>query len=888
LTDLTSQLKAALADRYAVERELGRGGMATVYLARDLRHDRPVALKVLHPELAATLGPERFVREIRLAARLQHAHILSVHDSGATAGQLWFTMPFVEGESLRQLLTRERQLTLDVALRVVNDIAAALDYAHQHGVVHRDVKPENILLASGQAVLADFGVARAIDAAGGDRLTATGLALGTPAYMSPEQAMGEPLVDARTDVYSLGCVLYEMLAGEQPFTGPSTRAVIAKRLAEPVPHLRTVRDVPMAVEQVVMRALARAPADRFASAGEFADALAASIRPGGADTYAPPTARLGRRGWSIALSLAAAALIAAGYLAARERFAGPGPVAGSPKRLVVLPFENLGNSEDEYFADGMTEEITTRLTSTSGLRVIARGSAREYKKTEKPIGEIARELGVQYVLRGTVRWEKVPDGSSHVRVSPELIQVSDNSALWADKYEGALAGVFEVQSEIAEKVTRALGVVLLAPASRSATTPPTQSLRAYDSYLRGKTYLNRGRRPIDLDSAQLMLEQATAIDPRFALAYAWLSYVHAWQYWQMFDPSASRLARAKAAVQQAFQIDPGLPDAHLALGYYHYFGSFEYDQALAEFGQAQRTRPEDAELLFAIGQVKRAQGRWDEALAHLIKAEQLDPRSVEPTHVLGNTYFWLRRYADAERSFDRAILLSPSNIHFHADKAAVVLAWDGNRERARRVLHAIPPSADLAGLAAPPWPSLTERRVFLPLLTENQRSRLLAVTSDSTTPNAPALLLWKAALASFDRKPASERAYADSAARIIRPLLRARPNDWGLHGQLALAFLGLGQPNDALREAERAVAEVPPTKNDFSASEALWTLAEVEAQTGRDARAVEHLKTLLSRPGWLSVGWLRVDPVWDPLRGDASFRRLIEAETLRAKRVENR
>jgi serine/threonine-protein kinase len=272
-TDLPAALAAGLRDRYVFERELGRGGMATVYLAQDVKHDRPVALKLLHPELAASLGPDRFQREIKLAARLQHPHILTVHDSGETAGQLWFTMPYVEGESLRERLRRERQLAVEDAVRITREAAQALQYAHEHGVVHRDIKPENLLLTQdGNTLVADFGIARALG--GEERLTQTGMAIGTPAYMSPEQASGEKTIDARTDIYSLGAVLYEMLAGEPPYTGPTAQAIILKRFTEPVPSVRRGRpSVPEGVDQAIQRALAPVPADRFATAAEFGRAL---------------------------------------------------------------------------------------------------------------------------------------------------------------------------------------------------------------------------------------------------------------------------------------------------------------------------------------------------------------------------------------------------------------------------------------------------------------------------------------------------------------------------------------------------------------------------------------------------------------------------------------
>jgi eukaryotic-like serine/threonine-protein kinase len=310
--DLLSRLQSALEGHYIVERELGRGGMATVYLAHDLRHDRPVALKVLHSELAQSVGPDRFAREIRFAARLQHPHVLSVHDSGDTgAGQLWFTMPYVDGESLRDRLRREGQLSLDEALRIAREAAQALQYAHEQGVIHRDIKPENLLLSKdGSTLVADFGVARALGAS--EALTQTGMAVGTPAYMSPEQATGEGAIDARSDVYALGCVLYEMLAGEPPFTGPNAQAIIAKRFSTTPTPVRVVRpDVPEAVEAAVARALARSPAGRFASAAELGRALQPAVMtPGGTRTAALPIPR------GLGLSRRAAALLGGGAVLA--------------------------------------------------------------------------------------------------------------------------------------------------------------------------------------------------------------------------------------------------------------------------------------------------------------------------------------------------------------------------------------------------------------------------------------------------------------------------------------------------------------------------------------------------------------------------------------------
>jgi serine/threonine protein kinase len=432
MTNLLDTLSAALRDRYRIERELGRGGMATVYLAHDLRHDRPVALKVLHPELAATLGPERFQREIKLAARLQHPHILTVYDSGETSGRLWYTMPYVEGESLRARLQRERQLPVDEAVRITCEAAQALQYAHDHGAIHRDIKPDNLLLTrEGHTFGADFGIGRPLNEfAPGDPLTETGVVVGTPAYIAPEQAAGHRELDGRVDVYSLAVVLYELLAGEPPFTGPTTQAILTRRFTETPRPLRLVREtVPETVDHAIMKALARTPADRFPTAAEFARAL---VTP---ETTTPPQVtvrsstpvRQRPRRMVPAVAFGLLVLASTGlYLWQQNRHKAEGINPG-PKRLAVLPFENLGQPQDGYFADGMTDEVRGKLASLPGLQVTARSSSSQYKQTTKSPQQIGRELGVQYLLTGTVRWEKATGGPSRVRVSPELVQVATAS-----------------------------------------------------------------------------------------------------------------------------------------------------------------------------------------------------------------------------------------------------------------------------------------------------------------------------------------------------------------------------------------------------------------------------------------------------------------------------
>jgi tetratricopeptide (TPR) repeat protein len=381
MPDLETALRAKLAGRYALERELGHGGMATVYLAEDVRHRRQVAIKVLHPELGAVLGAERFLREIGIAARLNHPHILPLHDSGTLdlgLGRpvLFYAMPYVSGRSLRERLREELQLPIEEALGIARQVADALEHAHRQGVIHRDIKPENILLADGQAVLADFGIARALDVAGGERLTETGLAIGTPAYMSPEQSAGSTQVDARSDIYALGCVLYEMLGGQPPFSGPSPQAILARHAIDPVPSLRTLRPtVPRALGQVVTRALAKVPADRFPSARAFAEALAeAAVASAGSGddtaTMAVEARRVGRRRHRIliAAALAVVAIAAIAGLALRLRRT---PATLEPARVIVFPFQNrTGSSTLDALGNVATDYVARGLRVTGGVREV--------------------------------------------------------------------------------------------------------------------------------------------------------------------------------------------------------------------------------------------------------------------------------------------------------------------------------------------------------------------------------------------------------------------------------------------------------------------------------------------------------------------------------------
>ncbi|MFI5250359.1 MAG: protein kinase [Gemmatimonadales bacterium] len=875
-------LSASLADRYAIERELGRGGMATVYLARDLKHDRPVALKVLHPELAATLGPERFRREIAVAAKLQHPHILSVHDSGETAAaQLWFTMPFVEGESLRERIRREHQLPLDEAVRIAYEAALALHYAHDHGIVHRDIKPENILLTEdGSTLVADFGIARVLDDAPpgtGEALTATGMVVGTPQYMSPEQAAGERNVGPRSDVYSLGAVTYEMLAGEPPFTGPTTQAIIAKMLSGEPPSVRRSRPaVPESVDLAIRRALSPVPADRFPSALDFARTLASAERS--TTVAASKSVRAGgRRRLLAGVLLGITTIVAAVAVYAWHRHgAAPAPVppsAAGPPGVAVLPFDNVGDSANAYFADGIAGEIRGKLSTLPSLRVVATISSNQYRHTTKPPDVIARELGVRYLLTGTVEWERGANGSRRVRVSPELVEVADAGApatRWRQSYDTTLADVFDVQAAVAARVADKLGVVLSPPAQTQLAARPTQNLAAYDAYLRSMALTEVDH--VSLRHALAAAEQAVALDSGFAQAWARLADIHATLYLTTVPTRADALG-AHDAAERAVALAPAAFDGYMARGSYDLLVSHDVAGALAALQMAVRLAPSSAGAVTQLAYCKAALGQWPGAVEDSRRAAALDPRSAAAAGGLSGLLIELRRYREARSEAERGLAFAPADLNL-IDVRAVSLLAEGDVAAARAAMRDVPPTLDRARLVVyvtTRWPDMywaldsADRMLALTMM------RPAAFDNDSGQ--------WSLARSRLHRlsgDSAHARAYADSAQSAFAAQIRAGPETNFQHLYRGVALAGQGQRAAAVGEGERGFQMSLATDDQyFNIPIARHLLAEIYTNAGEQARAIGELDTLLSKPYFVSRAWLRLDPEWAPLRDDPAFQRLL-------------
>jgi len=603
-------IPSSFAGRYVLGGEIGRGGMAVVYRARDQRHDRDVAVKVLNRDIAASVGPDRFLREIRTAARLNHPHIIPLHDSGESEGLLYYVMPFIEGRTLRQRLQFEKRLPVSEAVGIGRQVAAALDYAHRLGIVHRDMKPENVMLYEGEALVMDFGIAKALITAGGDTLTRTGSTLGTPAYMSPEQAAGGDDVDARSDQYSLACMMYEMLTGVPPFTGASAQAIIAKRFAEvPKPVSTLANGVPAIVDRAVSRALSREPAERFSTTLEFSVALEAGADVGGEQKS-----------------------------------------NGARQSIAVLPFTNMSaDPENEYFSDGIAEEIINSLTKVQALDVVSRTSAFAFRSTKEDIREIGRKLEARTVLEGSVR-----KAANRLRVTAQLIDVQSGYHLWSERYDREIADIFAIQDEIADNIVKALRIVLTAREHMALKKSATRDVRAYEYYLRGRQLFHQHRRETHVRARELY-RRAIEIDPNYALAYAGIADSASFQY--MYIGGEERdLEEADTASRRALELDPSAAEAHASRGLALTL-TRNYPEAESELAEAMRLDPTLFEAPYFYARTALAQAKYALAAEMYGRAAALRPDDYQPVALSVTVLEKLDRHEAARDANLRALAL---------------------------------------------------------------------------------------------------------------------------------------------------------------------------------------------------------------------------------------
>jgi serine/threonine-protein kinase len=667
VTDLLDHIQQILGDRYIIEREVGRGGMAYVYLARDRRYERQVAIKVLDPDIATAVGAERFLREIRITAQLQHPHIVPLLDSGEAGSLLYAVMPYVEGESLRDRLMGQGRVGTAEAVSIVWEVADALDYAHRRGVVHRDIKPENILVSNGHALVADFGIARAVGLAGGATLTGVGFPIGTAAYMSPEQATAASLVDGRSDIYSLGCVFYEMIAGRMAFAGPSLKSVLTQQLTVDPPLVHISRpDVPPGVIAIVRRCMMEQPEDRYQTAAELAEDLRGALTelprvstpvprpPSSTAALAEGDGLLTAVGrWIVPAALLAIVLLALMFTY-RRHGTGTAPAdAEGPYNasVAILPFDNIGGTQaDEYFGEGITDEIINQLAQVESLKVISRTSVLALKNSTLTLPQIAETLGVRHIVEGAVRRQ-----GNRVRVTAELIEAASDAHLWSGTFEGNLADSFRVQEEIARKVSGELlsSIRGMRPMARSAM--PSKSA-AFDALLLGRHRMER-RSPEALAGATEAFRQAIQADSGYAPAYAGLSAAYVLHVVYGFAGGVNpylAVARALALADHAVELDPTLVDAYLARADALLISLAPHEQVLRNLREARQLSPGNVAVYSSVAHALEHMGRWDAALQQAQRGLTLDPLATGARHSVIAIALGDRRYDLAVEEARRA------------------------------------------------------------------------------------------------------------------------------------------------------------------------------------------------------------------------------------------
>lgn len=844
----------AMLYRYRITRKIRAGGMGVVYEAEDTELKRTVAVKLLPaPEESADDALAQFQREARMAASLDHPNLITIHDVGEYQGQPFFVMEYVEGESLQERLGRG-PMAVDEVIEIATQVCQGLAEAHRAGLTHRDLKPSNILIdRSGRVRILDFGLAtmRASQPAADDRRS------GTLSYMSPEQVNEEDITPA-SDLFALGVLLYEMLTGRRPFEGDYEASLIYSIVNDTPKPLEACRsDIPPKLRDIVRRLLQKDVSLRYQQANDVVAELQ-SVAGGEEPEQPKPVGK--RRTFISTLILVMLIAVTAIWF---YPWSSDTDVTPSRRMLAVLPFDNLGEVEDDYFADGVVDAITTHLARIGGLGVVSRTSSMEYRDSGKGVRQIGSELGCQLLITGSVHWDK-STAPSRVRVDARLVRVADDTHLWADSYERRLEGVFELQSEIARDVASALQLVMRESDRQALMARPTDNLDAYDFYLRGNQYFNRSWEQDDIEIATAMYQRAVDLDPEFALAYSMLSRGHESMYWEYYDHTVERKELAREAVDRALELEPGLADGHLALGYYYYHCELDYERALEEFQLALDRRPNNAELVSAIAAVQRRVGPIESAVDNFVRASELDPRSHLKLFDVGLTYGMIRQYDRATVYLDRAIALAPDWPMAHVYKAWLEIIRGGHIDRAAEILDE---GSERAALP---------RSHYYWWLARIVRPDLNAVLAESR-PGADTVVYYlhcaqmNRLLERFD----IERAYADSARVILESRTATHPDNARFHSHLGLAYTGLRRQEEAINHATRAMDLLPTTRDAYDALFYAVNMVEVLVVFKEYDAAVEQLRFLLSIPGFVSPSYLKLDPLWLPLHDHPAWPDLI-------------
>jgi len=863
---------------YEITEKLGEGGMGEVFLADDKRLDRKVALKFLNRTFREEKeAHDRLVREARSASQLSHANIVSMHAIEETDDYLFIAMEYVEGRSLRDVV-KTGEITPGQALNYARQTLEALAAAHDKKIAHRDIKSDNIKLTpDGQIKVLDFGLARSTGAA---EISRTGSSAGTPAYMAPELIQGES-ADHRSDLFSFGVVFYEMLTTRRPFKGAHESAVTYSIVNEdPDPLSVHGRVIAPGLQPIMDRLLAKDREQRYQSASDVLadlDRVHAGEKPKVVKSSRPLLRTL-------AIMLTIVVVFAGAIYLTRGEDDAPQPrtTPGGRIKMVVLPFENLGPTDQEYFADGVTEEVITRLAKLSGLGVISRTSAMKYKETDKSLREIGNELEVDYALEGTIRWDKT-GSSDRVRINTQLIRVSDDMHLWAESYDRVFEQIFTLETEIAEKVAEALNVTLLEPERVAIQEKPTDNMEAYDFYLKGREMYARGSDRDHYELATRLLETSVNLDSTFALAHALLARYYTNDHFNNRFPEHPRLKQGRQAAEAALRHNPKGPEGHVAMGYYYYYGSRDYEHALREFKIAETLQPNNADMLQAMGYVQRRQGNWEESYRNLRHAFELDPTSTDLAGAVIETALHMRLFEDADRYIDHGLEFAPDYPPFHIYRSVRLMLRPGDIKAAQAVMNDV--EINYGGGAAAGYQLNLELLggeydKVLERIPDLRRATRVFGEADS----AYYYLLKGFAYdlkAGFDTSSGLAVGYYDSARVVAERQLVDRADDPLLLTQLGLICAGQRDKQQSYYYADRAVELMPLSRDALTGADMLQNQAIVRSLFGDVDEAIDILQQLLNIPAMITPESIDLQPFFEPLHNSPRYKQLIrEKKTL--------
>jgi len=868
---------------YEIQGKLGAGAMGEVYLATDTSLGRKVALKFLPESLSDDAEARtRLLHEAQNASLLNHPNVVTIHAIEHVDGRDFIVMEFIEGQTLKDVLA-DGQLSIGRIVEIGTALCEGLSAAHEKGIIHRDIKPDNIFITPrGHVKIADFGIARSQQGAG---VTRTGMPVGTVAYMSPEQARGEKGLDARSDVFSLGCVIYEMAVGRRPFEGEHLTAVLYELLSENPPAPSSLRpDLPSGFDEVINGVLAKDRDSRYQSAMEVASALRSVGRddvrtitptPRAQAETAPTKSDAISSRMKIGMGLSLLAILAVAVVGYKTFSGYFGVIKDGPKRLAVLPFTNIGSADQEYFADGLTDEVITRLGRINELSVVSRTSVWKYKNTEKKVRDIGDDLGVEYLVEGTVKWAS----KERVRVTSRLVSAREDVQLWEVTYDTLLSDILAIQTDIAERVTGAMHITLMESDRANLARGSTKNVDALLAFYRGQSHYYGGKIDTEARKAIAAFTESVTHDPSYVEAWARLAMSHAKMVWYGFEKDADHGSKAKTAVETALRLDPQSPDARLANGYYYYWVARDYDRALDEFARIEASGIKSSEfydVYEAIAYVQRRRGEFERTIAYLDIALREDPdarvkdaapKFAERAWEIGNTYMRLRRWIEAERYLMEAIRLAPDKPDPYIYLSKIQLYGHGRADSANSILLNVPPSVDPEGLA--------EERVTVNIARRDpvEAHRYLIIANDDTA----YYNLQQAWIAELEKDEEAARIAYDSAAVDLARQVVANPRVVALRRYLAIAFAGSGRREDALREGKKALELQPPDQEPFFWGPGnLEGMARIHTMLGEQDEAVALLDSLLRLPaGLITPAYLKIAPEYDPLRGHPKFEMLL-------------